>query len=50
MSSGPCVAIVRQAGERAVADAIREGIAPYRLSDGSYRFENTWRFAIGRKG
>jgi SAM-dependent methyltransferase len=49
MSSGPCVNVVRQAGEEAVANAIRDGIAPYLQADGSYRFENTWRFAIGRK-
>lgn len=49
MSSGPCVNVIRQAGEQAVAAAILEGIAPYLQHDGSYRFENTWRFAIGRK-
>ena len=49
MSSGPCVKVVRQAGKEAVAAAILEGIAPYTEQDGSYRFENTWRFAIGRK-
>jgi len=49
MSSGPCVDVVRQAGEDAVAKAIRDGIAPYRQADGSYRFENTWRFAIATK-
>ncbi len=49
MSSGPCVNVMRLAGEQAVADAIRGGIAPYAQPDGSYRFENTWRFAIGRK-
>ena len=32
-----------------ITNAILEGIAPYRQSDGAYRFENTWRFAIGRK-
>ena len=49
MSSGPCVNVVRQAGEEAVTNAILEGIEPYRQSDGAFRFENTWRFAIGRK-
>jgi SAM-dependent methyltransferase len=49
LSSGPAVSIVHHAGERAVAAAILEGIAPYRKADGSYRFENTWRFVIGRK-
>jgi SAM-dependent methyltransferase len=49
MSGGPAVAIVRHAGEQAVASAILDGIAPYRQGDGSYRFENTWRFVIARK-
>jgi len=49
MSSGPCVKVARHAGEEAVAAAILDGIAPYRQRDGSFRFENTWRFAIGRK-
>jgi len=49
MSSGPCVNVARRAGADAVANAIRDGIAPYRQADGSYRFQNTWRFAIGRK-
>jgi SAM-dependent methyltransferase len=49
MSSGPCVNVVRQVGERAVAEAILEGIAPYLQDDGSYRFANTWRFGIGMK-
>jgi len=49
MSSGPCVNVARQVGVDAVANAIRDGIAPYRQVDGSYRFDNTWRVAIGRK-
>jgi SAM-dependent methyltransferase len=49
MSSGPCASVVHHAGEEAVANAIRGSLAPYRQADGSYRFENTWRFAIGRK-
>jgi SAM-dependent methyltransferase len=49
MSSGPCVNVARQAGDKAVAKAILDGIASYRRPDGSYYFRNTWRFAIGRK-
>jgi SAM-dependent methyltransferase len=49
LSSGPAVDVLHRAGEEAVANAILGGIAPYRRADGSYRFENTWRFAIGRK-
>jgi SAM-dependent methyltransferase len=48
-SSGPAVDIIHRVGGDAVTEAILNGIAPYRRSDGSYRFENTWRFAIARK-
>ena len=37
------------AGEDAVRDATLESIAPYRREDGSYAFDNVWRFAIARK-
>jgi SAM-dependent methyltransferase len=49
MSGGPVIDIVRRVGDEVVADAIRDAIAPNRLSDGSYRFENTWRFVIATK-
>jgi SAM-dependent methyltransferase len=49
MSAGPVINIVRRVGEEAVADAIRDAISEYRQPDGSYRFENTWRFAIATK-
>jgi SAM-dependent methyltransferase len=49
MSSGPARSIVHRAGAQVVADAILDGIAEYRRPDGSYRFENTWRFAIATK-
>jgi SAM-dependent methyltransferase len=49
LSSGPAVNIMRHAGEQAVAGAIRGAIAEYRRPDESYRFENTWRFAIATK-
>jgi SAM-dependent methyltransferase len=49
MSAGPVIDIARRVGDDVVADAIRGAIAEYRRPDGSYRFENTWRFAIGTK-
>jgi SAM-dependent methyltransferase len=48
-SGGPVVDIVRRVGDEVVVDAIRDSIAEYRRPDGSYRFENTWRVAIGTK-
>ena len=29
-------------------EAVLESIAPYHRVDGSYAFDNVWRFAIGR--
>ena len=48
LSAGPCVTAIAHAGEGAVRDAVLESIAPYRREDGSYAFDNVWRFAIGR--
>jgi hypothetical protein len=31
-----------------VREAVLESIAPYRRDDGSYAFDNVWRFAVGR--
>jgi SAM-dependent methyltransferase len=49
LSSGPCVGAARVVGEERLAEAIMESMAPYRRPDGSYRTENTWRVAVGRK-
>ena len=49
LSAGPCVKAMAHAGEDAVRDATLESIAPYRREDGSYAFDNVWRFAIARK-
>jgi hypothetical protein len=49
LSGGPCVKAIAVAGEDAVREAIAASIAPYRRSDGSYRLENVWRFAIARR-
>ena len=48
-SAGPVVKAVVHAGDEAVRDAVAAAIVPYRQDGGSYRFENVWRFAIGRK-
>ena len=48
-SAGPVVNAVVHAGDEAVRDAVAAAIVPNRRDDGSYRFENVWRFAIGRK-
>jgi len=49
MSGGPVVTVARRVGDQVVADTILEAIAEYRRPDESYRFENTWRFAIATK-
>ena len=49
LSAGPCVKAIAHAGEEAVRDATLESIAPYRHEDGSYAFDNVWRFAIARR-
>jgi hypothetical protein len=49
LSAGPCVMAIAHAGEDAVRDAVLESIAPYRREDGSYAFDNVWRFAIARR-
>ena len=49
MSGGPCVRAIDAAGEDTVKNTIRDSIADYRTPDDGYRFENVWRFAIGRK-
>jgi hypothetical protein len=49
LSAGPCVKAMAHAGEEAVRDAVLDSIAPYRRGDGSYAFDNVWRFAIARR-
>jgi SAM-dependent methyltransferase len=49
LSAGPCVKAVAHSGEEAVRDAVLGSIAPYRRDDGSYAFDNVWRFAIARR-
>jgi hypothetical protein len=49
LSAGPSVKAIAHSGEGAVRDATLESIAPYRREDGSYAFDNVWRFAIARR-
>jgi SAM-dependent methyltransferase len=43
-SNGPVVLAERTSGEAAVANAIREALAPFRTSSGAYRIETEWRY------
>ena len=45
---GPCVMAVRHAGQDAFDKAILDASAPFRRSDGSYRLDNIFRFAVAR--
>ncbi len=49
LSSGPCVKAIGLAGEDAVREAIAGSISAFRQPGGAYRFENLWRFAVGRR-
>jgi hypothetical protein len=46
LAPGVVVAAIEHSGEEAVADAISEGLEPYRMPDGSYRLRNEWHFLI----
>ena len=48
LSPGPVGEAIRHSGERAVADAILEALAPQRRPDGGYRLENEWHFVLTR--
>jgi SAM-dependent methyltransferase len=48
-SAGPCVMIARRVGADVLDKTFVEAGAPFRAADGSYRFDNVFRFAIGRK-
>lgn len=43
MSAGPVVSIVEQAGEHAVADALRTCLKDFKTDDGGYLFRNKFR-------
>lgn len=46
MASGPGMAAVRRNGEEKVRATLSEALAPFKQPDGSYRLENTFKFAI----
>ena len=48
-SAGPCVMVARAVGADVVDRTLVEAGAPFRREDGSYRFDNVFRFAVGRK-
>jgi SAM-dependent methyltransferase len=47
-SNGPVVLAERVSGEAAVANAIRDALAPFRTVSGAYRIETEWRYATAR--
>ncbi|MFN2528527.1 MAG: class I SAM-dependent methyltransferase [Candidatus Baltobacteraceae bacterium] len=49
MSAGPAIRARAHAGDDATREALREAIAPYRQSDGTFRMKNVFIFALGRK-
>jgi SAM-dependent methyltransferase len=46
LSAGPMIRAVNHSGEEAVRAAEAEALKPFRLSDGSYRMENQFRYMI----
>jgi SAM-dependent methyltransferase len=48
-SPGFAVGATRTVGEAAVTKAILKAVAPFRLSDGAYRLENVFSYAIARR-
>ena len=49
LSAGLVVLAARIAGEDTVRTAIREALAPYRISAGAYRFVNEWHYLIASR-
>jgi hypothetical protein len=47
-SPGFAVSAIRTVGEEAVTRSILRAVAPFRLSNGSYRLENVFRYVIAR--
>jgi SAM-dependent methyltransferase len=43
-SNGPVVLAERNSGEPAVANAVRQALAPFRTVSGAYRIETEWRY------
>ena len=48
IASGVVERAIRNSSEKAVRDSIAEAIRPSRRSDGSYAFDNEWRFLVSR--
>jgi len=46
LSAGPAAQAIDRAGEDSVREAVAESLAPFRLSSGGYRLENTFRCLI----
>ena len=46
LSAGPSVKAIQVSGESRVRDAVTAATAPFRLSSGGYRLENTFRFLV----
>ena len=49
MSAGPAIRARSHVGEDATREALRQAIAPYHQSDGTFRMKNVFIFALGRK-
>ena len=45
-SAGPVVRVIRAVGEQKVYDVVLSSLAPYKLSTGGYRQQNTFRYFI----
>ena len=48
LASGVAERAIRNSGEAAVVKSLTEVIKPFRNGDGSYAFQNEWRFLISR--
>jgi SAM-dependent methyltransferase len=49
LAAGPTMLAIRTSGREAVTATLRREIAPYRLTNGGYRLENQFRFAIASR-
>ena len=47
-SNGPVVLAERTSGHAAVANAVRNALAPFRTVSGAYRIETEWRYVTAR--
>jgi hypothetical protein len=49
LSAGPAVRAIAHAGEPAVREAVAGAVRRFRRSDGSYRLDDVFRYAIAVK-